>query len=202
MYMVIRIEEQLKGKQKVLFDNGVSCSLYRAERKQFDIREGQCLQEEAYGRLMELLAERAVKRALHLLEQTDRTEKQLREKLALSDYPSCCIEEAVSRMKEYRYLDDYRYACHYICCAEEKESRRRMGQKLMQRGISQDVIEQALEANCSACEQDKIRELLFKRRFDPEQADEKEFQRTYRFLLGRGFQSRDILAATRYSGAF
>ena len=33
--------------------------------------------------------------------------------------------------------------------------------------------------------------------FDPEEADEREFQRTYQYVMRRGFKSSDILKAMK-----
>jgi regulatory protein len=72
-----------------------------------------------------------------------------------------------------------------------------MKMKLAEKGVAADVIEHALLESYEADEQEQIESLLAKRGFVPDEADDREFQRTYRYLLRRGFQSCDILRAMK-----
>ena len=88
---------------------------------------------------------RAKKRALYLLERMDRTEQQLREKLKSSDYPEEVIEEAIEYVKSFHYLDDERYAENFTRYKKENMSRQQIKQKLMLKGVSKDIIQNAIE---------------------------------------------------------
>ena len=194
MVTVIKLERQGKGRYEASFDNGIKTGLYRSEAAQLGIEEGTVLSEDQYQFLLkEVIGKRAKKRALHLLEQMDRTEMQLMEKLRAGGYPECCVEEAVSYVKKYHYLDDFRYACTYIRTHQEKLGRQQLQQKLAGKGIRRDLAERALETEYVSEDSAKIRELLVKRRFDPETSDEKEFSRTYAFLMRRGFSGNEVL---------
>ena len=136
---------------------------------------------------------RAKKRALHLLERMDRTEHQLREKLRASEYPEEVIEEAIEYVKGFHYLDDKRYAEIFTRYKKEGLSRQQIKQKLMQKGVSRDIIENAIEEEYDMDESGHIRKLLEKKHFTYEASDEGEFRRVYNYLLRRGFRSNDIL---------
>lgn len=195
---VIQVEPSGKQKVRVHFGNGSVCQLYRGEAARLHVKEHTYLSGEQYRVLMtEILGKRAKKRAMHLLEQMDRTEQQLRQKLTQGDYPPECIEEAVAYVRRFGYLDDYRYACNFIRCYQEKKSRGQLLQKLMQKGIRRETAEQAMEEEYQSDEAAKIRALLAKRRFEPEYADRNEFQKTYQFLMRRGFKSSDVLKEMR-----
>ena len=56
---------------------------------------------------------RARHRALHILERSDRTEQELRAKLE-RNYRAEAVEDAISYVKQYHYLDDRRYAVNYL----------------------------------------------------------------------------------------
>lgn len=194
---IVQCEASGKGKLRVCFDNGISCFLYRSEAGQFSIHSGSSLTASEYDKLItEVLGKRAKKRAMHLLEKMDRTENQLRQKLTDSQYPPECVEEAIRYVKSYHYLDDSRYAQNFIRYAQEKMSRGQIRRKLIEKGISRDIIEECLE-EYTGDEAEQICGLLRKRGFDPESADQKEFRRTYAFLARRGFQSSDILRAMK-----
>ena len=194
MIIVKEIEAVGKGRYRVQFDTGVTCLLYRKEMSSFSIEKGKKITAQQYQELLEeVVGKRAKKRALHLLEQMDRTEKQLRDKLLANEYPQSCIDGAIAYVKGFHYLDDSRYASNYVRFSQEKMSRVQMKQKLMQKGIASSVIADAIEEGYVADEMEQIMALLQKRKFVPEEADEKEFQRTYQYVMRRGFKSSDIL---------
>ena len=69
--------------------------------------EGAFISEADYEKLItEVVGKRAKKRALHLLEQMDRSERKLREKLTQGGYPDCCVDAAIA--VSYTHLDVYK----------------------------------------------------------------------------------------------
>ena len=191
---VIGCEPVGKGKLRVKFSDGITCLLYSREARSYRIEEHASLSYQQYDILMkESLGKRAKKRAMHLLEQMDRTEKQLREKLAAGEYPQCCIDDAIDYVKSFHYLDDYRYACTYVQYRRERMSRGQLTQKLLQKGVDRSLIDRATEEYCTLDETERIMVLLAKKGYDPKNCEQKEFVRIYQFLLRRGFQSGDIL---------
>lgn len=198
MVAVNNYEALGKGRYRVAFDNGVSCILYRSEAAQLSI-EVQCsLTDENYDYLInEIVGKRAKKRAMHILKQMDRTEHQLREKLARGEYPQECIDSAVEYVKKYRYLDDERFASSYVRYHQEKLSRQQLSVKLSQKGVNKDIIAEALEMEYEADDGEKIRNLLSKRHFDPDNTDRQENNKIYQYILRRGFKSSDILKEMR-----
>lgn len=131
----------------------------------------------------------------------DRTEQQLREKLKSSDYPEEVIEEAIEYVKSFHYLDDERYAENFTRYKKENMSRQQIKQKLMLKGVSKDIIQNAIEEEYDVDESIHIRNILEKKHFSYETADEGEFRRVYGYLLRRGFRSNDILKEMKYTGA-
>ena len=130
----------------------------------------------------------------------DRTEQQLREKLKSSDYPEEVIEEAIEYVKSFHYLDDERYAENFTRYKKENMSRQQIKQKLMLKGVSKDIIQNAIEEEYDVDESIHIRNILEKKHFSYETADEGEFRRVYGYLLRRGFRSNDILKEMKYTG--
>ena len=141
--------------------------------------------------------QRAKRRALHILEQCDRTERELREKLE-KNYEPEAVEEAVAYVKSFHYLDDMRYAVHYLSCRGQEKSRRQVEQELLyKKGISREILEKASLEVEPQDEREQIRRWMEKKRIHPETADQAELRRFYSFLLRRGFRSEDILREIR-----
>lgn len=194
MIQVTEYRQLGRGKLSVCLDNGTELVLYQSEADRVGLKPDGCVSGEAYERLLhEIVGKRAIRRAMHLLMQTDRTEHQLCEKLAQGGYPQACIEQALAYVKSFHYLDDLRYARCYIRNRQEQASRQSLRQKLAHRGVDPDTIELALEEEYEADETEGIRRLLEKRRFAPDACDEREFRRTYQYLMRRGFRGSDIL---------
>ena len=194
MIEVTSYESVGSGGYRTTFDTGMTCVLYRGEAVRFSIKEGAFISEEQMEQLLkEVVGKRAKKRALHLLEQMDRSERKLREKLAQNEYPQCCIDEAIDYVKSFHYLDDFRFASTYVRYHQTSLSRQQLTQKLMTKGIARDDINMAIEQEYTADEDEHILKLLNKKNYDPQNCDEKEFRRIYQYLLRRGFKSGQIL---------
>ncbi len=202
-----RIREIIpKEKGRLLFrlECGTEFMLYRREirslppQEQVFFEEGGQIPEELYQKILsEFIGIRAKKRALFLLEQMDRTSHQLREKLMRSGYPQECVEQALLYVGQYHYIDDFRYAKHYIGYHQHRKSRQKLKMDLLQKGVPKDMAEEALAEVFDSDERGKIGELLCRRGYDADTADKREQRRTYQFLLRRGFRCEDILAVMK-----
>ena len=200
MIIVKEIEAVGKGRYRVKFDTGVTCLLYRKEMSSFSIEKGKEITAQQYQELLEeVVGKRAKKRALHLLEQMDRTEKQLRDQLQKNEYPQVCVDDAICYVKKYHYLDDFRYAQNYVRYSQEKMSRGQITIKLIQKGISKEFIQMAIDEVYESDEYEQIRAILEKKHFENTDSNSKEFQRMYQFLMRRGFKSSDVLRAMKYT---
>ena len=208
MLEVVSCVPEGKAKYRVRFDNDRICLLYRGEVRAFHIEEGALLSHSDYDRLMnEVLRKRAIKRAMHLLEQMDQTEYQLRDKLKRGEYPPDCIDAAIEYVRRFHYLDDARFADTYVRYHMDRMSEGQLRQKLLQKGVGKTDIAEALRLCGEVDETAQIQALLEKKHFDPLNCDRKEYVRIYQFLLRRGFKNADISRAmrceecTRYSVA-
>ena len=198
---VISFENLGKGKIRISFENGESCIVYYSEVRGLHLEAGTYISREIYEKIFEeIVGKRAKKRALHLLEQMDRTEQQLREKLMASEYPARCVEDAIEYVKRFHYLDDERYALTFTRYKKDKMSRQQIKLKLMSKGIARDIISNVIEEEYDTDETVQIRNLLEKKHFSSENSDEGEFRRTYNYLLRRGFRSNDVLKEMKRTG--
>lgn len=193
MRRILGIETLGGGRFLVQTEEGDAFPMYKGELRHYGIREGEELGEESFREIMEeLLPNRAKKKALHLLERLDRTETQLRQKLTELRYPKEIVEEAVSYVKSFHYIDDVRYARQYIESRGERESIRQMRMALLQKGIAGEILDGVLQDTEPPDEEKQIRRWMEKRQYDPEAADEKERARMYRFLLRKGYSCENI----------
>ena len=198
--LVTQISEVSKSRSRIFLDGQFAFILYKGELRQFQIKEGQELNEECYRQIMtEILPKRAKLRSMNLLQSRDYTRKQLEDKLKQGEYPQECIEEALSYVESYGYIDDRRYAGDYIEYHIQNKSRMRIETDLMRRGISKEVIHRAFEVlGDMGVVQDEaamIRDLLNKKKYCAHTATKQEQQKMYGFLYRKGFSSEAISRA-------
>ncbi len=189
---VTDILELDKKRVKVYLDGEFAFVIYKGELKDHSIQQGKELSESSYQEIMtEVLPKRAKLRAMNLLQKKDYTEKQLRDKLSEGLYPSDIIDDAISYVKSYKYLDDDRFTRDYITYHMENRSKARITQDLIGKGIDRDRITAAMDELYSESgddvELDQIRGLLSKKHYDPENMDYKDKQKIMAFLTRKGF---------------
>ncbi|MCR5754268.1 MAG: recombination regulator RecX [Acetatifactor sp.] len=194
---VTQIVELSKSRSKVYIEQEFAFVLYKGELRMYHIHEGEEIKEEDYQTIMqELLPKRAKLRAMNLLTKRDYTTAQLKQKLMDGFYPKEIIEQALDYVASFHYTDDLRYATDYIDYHESDKSRRRIVMDLTSKGISEEIIERAFEEweEQGGCrnEIEMIERLLEKKHYDGEQADFKETQRVFAWLMRKGFECETI----------
>lgn len=192
--IVTKLEPVTKTKFKIYLDEQFAFVLYKGELSRYRIKEGQELSQETIEEIKtEILTKRAKLRAMHLLNHMDRTEEQLRTKLQQDLYPEEIVEMAMQYVKSFGYIGDVGYAKRYIESRQSSKSKLEIKMSLMQKGISKDIVQSALE-ECYD-EQDEIaaiQRLLEKKRFSVETATDSEIKKMYGYLLRKGFRYEDI----------
>lgn len=191
---IIEITQLKNGRVRIRLEGGLSFLLYKKEVAMFRLEEGAFLSEEEWFTIRnEILVKRAKKRAMYLLQKQDRTEKQLRDKLREGEYSDDVIEEAITYVASYHYIDDERYAANYVHFNQGKKSKTQLKMDLIQRGVSTERIEHAFAEELTVSEEELIHRWLEKKHYDPSQSDEKERRRMYQFLVRKGFRTDEIM---------
>ena len=94
-------------------------------------------------------AERALERALTFLEQRDRTEAEVRERLAKAGFGEDAREAALAKLKELGYVDDEDYAVRYVEALIAKgRGSLRVREELRRKGIPEALARNAVEDGC------------------------------------------------------
>ncbi len=185
-----------KDRCKIYIDQEFAFVLYKGELRLYNIAEGMEIDENIYREIMQkVLPKRAKLRAMNLLQKRQYTEKQLSDKLKEGGYPQEIIDDAITYVKSFHYLDDLQYAVDYITYHEATKSQRRITCELMLKGISADIIKKAFvqwqELGGFQDELKMIRELLEKKHYRPD-CEIKEKQKFYALLLRKGFSMENV----------
>lgn len=195
---IIEVTQLKNGRVRIRLEGGLSFLLYKREAARYAFEEGGYLTEEDWLEVRnEILVKRAKKRVMYLLQKQDRTEKQLRDKLRENGYSEDIIEEAIDYVMSYHYVDDERYAANYVHFNQERKSKTQLKVDLMQRGVSTEQIEQALEEELTVTSEELIHRWLTKKHYDASTADDSARRKMYQFLLRKGFRADEIMRCMR-----
>ena len=139
--------------------------------------------------------------ALKMLSGRELSERQVRQRLARRGYDADAIDDAIARLTRDRSLDDER-AAKAIAHAEtafRKRGKLRVKQRLAAAGIAPAVAQRAIQDTFEAIDADALLAAALQKRLRGRDriADDREFQRLYRFLIGQGFEPDRVLALLR-----
>jgi regulatory protein len=136
--------------------------------------------------------------ALRMLSGRELTEHQVRQRLARRGYDDAAINDAIQRLKNDRSLDDER-AARAMAHTEttlRKRGRLRVTRRLQAAGIAPAVAQRATQEVFQTIDAEALLDAALQKRLRGREriADDREFQRLYRYLIGQGFESDRVLA--------
>jgi len=131
--------------------------------------------------------------AYHLLARRAHSEKELTEKLLAGGFTAEAVTGTIAQLRTQGYLDDNRLAADQV----ERLRERGFGpegikNKLVQKGLSLDIIEQVVEIDEENKEQESARRLLASRFSADALKQSRNYARAFRFLLRRGYSQAVI----------
>ena len=138
---------------------------------------------------------------LKMLGRRELSEKQVRQRLARKAYEQDEIDEAVARLREERAIDDQRVA-EAIARTEtgiRKRGKVRVRMQLERAGIAKDTARAAIDSVFDAIDDAALLESSLRKRLRGREtiADEREFARLFRYLIGQGFESDRVMKALK-----
>jgi len=136
-----------------------------------------------------------------MLARRELSEAQVRQRLARREHDQDLIDEAVGRLKEERAIDDVRVA-EAIARSEtsvRKRGKLRVKRKIESAGIGAATAKAAVDGVFGAIDSELLLDAALAKRLRHGKAiaDEREFNRLYRYLIGQGFEADRVLARLR-----
>jgi regulatory protein len=132
-----------------------------------------------------------------------RTEAELRRLMRMHVEPGepgeAVINTVVARLKEYGYLDDAAFAETYARLRQENEKlgQRSVRQKLAQKGVPAQVVNEAVEARYQGTDEEALARKHLERKRIRKPENEKETARVMRRLVAAGFSTGVIYKILR-----
>lgn len=190
--LVTSLKELKKSKIQVYLDEEYTFLLDQKEINKYHINENMIMTKELYKELEELMYTKAKSKALSLLNFSDRSDTELRNKLREYGFNDSMIDRTMTYLYEYGYVDDERMASAYIRSRMHTKSKYYIQRELQQKGIRDDIIEELLtreydnETNEDA-ELIAISKAIKKKTKAPEELSYEEKQKLIASLFRKGF---------------
>jgi regulatory protein len=138
---------------------------------------------------------------LKMLGRRELSEQQIRQRLARKEFPQDEIDDAVARLREERAINDRRVA---EAIARSEVSLRQRGKirvrmQIERAGISKETAKAALDTVFGDVDDQALLDAALRKRLRGREtiADQREFQRLFRYLLGQGFESDRVMKALK-----
>lgn len=189
---ITAIEPRRKGLSALYIDGELAMKLDTEVliAQRFDVGR-EITDEELRECLIASELKRCKDKAMWLISFRDHSRRELVDKLR-RDYSEDCCEQTADRMVELGLIDDERYARRYSADLINLKhlSYRGVRQKLAEKGISRELIDEVAE-ELEIDEEQQIRTIIDKK-YSRVMNDEKGRRRAYNALMRLGFSYQDI----------
>ncbi len=125
--------------------------------------------------------------------------RKLRTRAAEGDEGEQAMAAVISKLKEYRFLNDASFAADYTRLRQENQKfgRRRVQQGLMQKGVHPELTATTLDTAYANVDEETLARAYIDRKRMPEPKDKKDAARTMRRLIGAGFSPPTVFRVLR-----
>ncbi|MDF2802498.1 MAG: hypothetical protein K0S61_2401 [Anaerocolumna sp.] len=143
--IITGLEPKEKGKYKVYIDEEYHFVLYYKDLQKYKLDQGTEISGEIYRDIyLNTVLRRGKQKAVAILKYMDRTKQELILKLKQADYSDKVIEEVLTYVVKFHFIDDSRYAENYIRSRRDKKSKRQIITELSGKGIDKSLIDEVL----------------------------------------------------------
>ncbi len=206
--LILKIKQDKKKKKVsiVQLNNDQSFRLYNYVIKKFGLRKGDQLNDAKFKKILfcnDFYKAKDV--ALKYFSYRHRSEFEIQAKLENLKFKPEIIKEVISNLKSVGLINDYEFADNFTRSTLNKRliSKSLMKEKLLERKISKDIINEVLDKHYkdvdefSIAKKIALKQLKKYQKTNPEYSDKKLYPRITNFLARRGFPWSIITTVTR-----
>ena len=197
---VTAIESVTRHKMRVSLDGEPAFVFTDKEIREWNLEEEMVLDDSEEQALLQYVSREAARTAMNLLVKRAYAEAELYRKLRDQGYSEFFAGKGIEYVSAYHYLDDARYARQMIGSRKDTMSRKMMVSRMRQKGLSDEVIQEAMEEADWTDEMGLTREI--RRRFSSaeqiESLTDKDRQKLIQSLMRKGYGYSDIQHVIRH----
>ena len=191
----IEVQKNHDDRVSIFVDDNYYASMFLDTAVKYGIKKDAEFDEDEFQKiLIESEKNLAFNKAINYINTSLKTSKQLRDYLNKKGYDKITIDYVIDKLKEYNFLNDRQFAESYINTYRNKYGQNMLKNKLFEKGVNKDIIEEVL--NDFETEETIIDKLLLKK-IGNKQFDNDLYAKCLRFLAGRGFSFEEINSAIK-----
>ena len=146
---ITNIEQQKKNKNRmsIYIDNEYAFGLNISIYEKYNLKKNMEVTEDFIQEvLINEEKNKAVNQGLKILTASQKTEKEVRDKLGVLDFEKDIIDYAVDYLKDQRYINDEQYTESFIKdqLNFSKDGRRKIRTKLYRKGIDMETVDRKI----------------------------------------------------------
>ena len=198
MPVITKIETQKnKSRVNIFVDDSFFCGLNKETAILFGLKEEKEVNEEKLkSAIFESEVKSAFEKSLDYLGRRMYTKHELLDRLLKKGYEKDVIEKAIEKLEEYHYVDDKLFAKQFAQ-SNQKVSKRILKGKLMQKGVSNEIIPEIIESISPEDEYNLCLEQARKYLKSKTVNDIKDVQKMQASLARKGFDYDNIKKACK-----
>lgn len=182
----IKLQAKNKERCNIYIDNSFCCGILLETVILNKLKVGLEISAEELGRIQLESEKRTVfDKTLDYISKTQKTEKQIKDKLKEKGYLKETIDYVIDKLKEYKFIDDFEYAKSYIRLYKEKKGKKLLEYELMQKGVRKQIIESVLEEE--NLDQKDACFTLLKKHLKNKEITRENLAKAYKYVLSKGF---------------
>ncbi len=132
----------------------------------------------------------ALSKAVAYTTKALKTKKQVKTYLSSKGYSYDVIKYCIAKLEEYCLVDDLNYSVKFIELNSNNQGKHLLEYKLMEKGVSKDVISMALEH--VEIDLNKSAKAIAEKRLKDKKITREILSKTYRYLVGKGFSYDEV----------
>lgn len=197
MGIVTKLEAGVRHKDRinVFIDDEFACSLTAFSVATHRLKIGNEISDD---KLIEIFTtselDIAFNKCLDLVSRATKTEKQVKEYLLSKDFSANVVDNCIDKLKAYNFINDEKYALQYAELSSANKGVKRIRYELIMKGISDSLIDKALQ---------QINDEKFSQAIDEQVAkffrnktkDYANFIKANRYLLNKGYSYEQVKKA-------
>lgn len=188
MPIITKIETQKnKSRVNIFVDDSFFCGLNKETAILFGLKENKEVNEEKLkSAIFESEVKSAFEKSLDYLGRRMYTKYELLDRLTKKGYEREVAEKAIEKLEDYHYVDDKLFAKQFAQ-SNQKVSKRILKGKLIQKGVSADIIPEIIETRTAEEEYNLCLEQARKYLKSKTVSELKDIQKMQASLARKGF---------------
>ncbi len=198
MPVITKIETQKnKSRVNIFVDDSFFCGLNKETAILFGLKENKEVNEEKLKTaIFESEVKSAFEKSLDYLGRRMYTKHELLDRLIKKGYEKEVVEKAIAKLEDYHYVDDKLFAKQFAQ-SNQKVSKRILRGKLIQKGVSADIIPEIIETRTAEDEYKLCLEQARKYLKSKTVSEIKDIQKMQSSLARKGFDYDTIKKVCR-----